>query len=51
MNEKNFMVVDFTKKIFAHISAIGGYVPENKRTNSDLEKITDTSDELIVKRE
>ncbi|TGN24617.1 beta-ketoacyl-ACP synthase III [Empedobacter tilapiae] len=44
------MVVDFTKKIFAHISAIGGYVPENKRTNSDLEKITDTSDEWIVKR-
>ncbi|HJD87758.1 MAG TPA: 3-oxoacyl-ACP synthase, partial [Empedobacter falsenii] len=44
------MKVDFTKKIFAHISAIGGYVPENKRTNSDLEKITDTSDEWIVKR-
>ncbi len=44
------MVVDFTKKIFAHISAIGGYVPENKRTNFDLEKITDTSDEWIVKR-
>ena len=44
------MVEDFTKKLYAQISAIGGYVPENKRTNTDLEKVTDTSDEWIVKR-
>ncbi|MEG0188855.1 MAG: 3-oxoacyl-ACP synthase, partial [Algoriella sp.] len=44
------MEVDFTKRIYAQISAIGGYVPENRRTNSDLEKITETSDEWIVKR-
>ena len=44
------MEVDFNKKIYAQITAIGGYVPENKRTNSDLEKITETSDEWIVKR-
>ncbi|GGE93216.1 3-oxoacyl-[acyl-carrier-protein] synthase-3 [Chishuiella changwenlii] len=41
---------NFAKRIYAQISAIGGYVPENKRTNQDLEKITDTSDEWIVKR-
>ena len=44
------MEVDFTKRIYAQITAIGGYVPENKRTNSDLEKLTETSDEWIVKR-
>lgn len=33
------MEVDFNKKIYAQITAIGGYVPENKRTNSDLEKL------------
>ena len=50
LDEKNYMEVDFTKRIYAQISAIGGYVPENRRTNSDLEKHTDTSDEWIVKR-
>ncbi|WP_313374496.1 beta-ketoacyl-ACP synthase III [Chishuiella sp.] len=44
------MDINLTKKIYANISAIGGYVPENKRTNHDLELITDTSDEWIVKR-
>ncbi len=50
LDEKNYMEVDFTKRIYAQISAIGGYVPENRRTNSDLEKHTDTNDEWIVKR-
>lgn len=35
---------------YAAITAIGGYLPEQKRTNADLEKITDTSDEWIVQR-
>ncbi|MHC5200767.1 beta-ketoacyl-ACP synthase III [Myroides sp. LJL119] len=38
------------KNTFANITAIGGYVPSNKRTNSDLEKITDTTDQWIQKR-
>lgn len=40
----------FNNKRYASITAIGGYLPENKRTNADLEKITDTSDEWIVQR-
>ncbi|MHC5352838.1 beta-ketoacyl-ACP synthase III [Myroides sp. LJL115] len=39
-----------TKNTFAAISAIGGYVPSNKRTNGDLEKISNTTDEWILKR-
>lgn len=35
---------------FAAITAIGGYLPDHRRTNADLEKITDTSDEWIVQR-
>ncbi len=38
------------KRIVANITAIGGFVPENRRTNFDLEKVTETSDEWIVKR-
>lgn len=38
------------KTIYANITAIGGYVPEQKRTNEDLAKVTDTSDEWITKR-
>lgn len=38
------------KHIFAKITAIGGFVPENKRTNHDLATVCDTSDEWIVKR-
>ncbi|MDR2222046.1 MAG: ketoacyl-ACP synthase III [Flavobacteriaceae bacterium] len=34
----------------AIISAIGGYVPEGRRTNEDLERITDTNNEWIIKR-
>lgn len=39
-----------TKKIYANITAIGGFVPNNKRTNDDLALICDTSDEWITKR-
>jgi 3-oxoacyl-[acyl-carrier-protein] synthase-3 len=37
-------------KIKAAITAVGGYVPETKLTNSDLEKMVDTSDEWITTR-
>lgn len=39
-----------TKNNFANITAIGGFVPEGKRTNDDLAAICDTSDEWITKR-
>ena len=32
----------------AAITAVGAYVPEEKLTNADLEKMVDTSDEWIV---
>src|SRR5690606_26469990 len=41
---------DGLTKRYAAITAIGGYIPEQRRTNADLEKITDTSDEWIVQR-
>lgn len=34
----------------AAITAVGGYVPENKLTNFDLEKMVDTNDEWIKTR-
>lgn len=34
----------------ARITALGAYVPEEKLTNHDLEKMVDTSDEWIVQR-
>lgn len=37
-------------KIKAAITAVGGYVPEDKLTNADLEKIVDTNDEWIKTR-
>lgn len=37
-------------KISAAITAVGGYVPETKLTNFDLEKIVDTNDEWIRTR-
>ena len=37
-------------KISAAITAVGGYVPETKLTNFDLEKMVDTNDEWIVSR-
>ncbi len=37
-------------KITAAITAVGGYVPETKLTNADLEKMVDTNDEWIRSR-
>jgi 3-oxoacyl-[acyl-carrier-protein] synthase III len=37
-------------KISAAITAVGGYVPEDRLTNFDLEKIVDTNDEWIRSR-
>lgn len=39
-----------TQKIRAAITSVGGYVPEDKLTNFDLEKIVDTTDEWIRTR-
>ena len=39
-----------SKKITATITAVGGYVPEDKLTNFDLEKMVDTNDEWIRTR-
>ena len=39
-----------TKKITAAITAVGGFVPEDKLTNADLEKMVDTNDEWIKTR-
>lgn len=38
------------QKITAAITAVGGYVPADKLTNADLEKIVDTTDEWIKTR-
>ena len=37
-------------KTLAAITAVGGYLPEDKLTNADLEKMVDTTDEWIVSR-
>jgi 3-oxoacyl-[acyl-carrier-protein] synthase-3 len=37
-------------KIRAAITAVGGYVPETRLTNADLEKMVDTNDEWIKTR-
>lgn len=39
-----------TKKVTAAITSVGGYVPPDKLTNFDLEKMVDTSDEWIRTR-
>src|SRR5678810_1165363 len=39
-----------TKKVTAAITAVGGYVPPDKLTNADLEKMVDTNDEWIRTR-
>ena len=39
-----------TPKITAAITAVGAYVPEDKLTNADLEKMVETSDEWIRTR-
>ncbi|HYC41104.1 MAG TPA: beta-ketoacyl-ACP synthase III [Chitinophagaceae bacterium] len=38
------------RKITAAITAVGGYVPETKLTNADLERMVDTTDEWIRTR-
>jgi 3-oxoacyl-[acyl-carrier-protein] synthase-3 len=40
----------FMAKITAAITSVGGYVPEDKLTNADLEKMVDTNDEWIRTR-
>jgi 3-oxoacyl-[acyl-carrier-protein] synthase III len=39
-----------SQKISAAITAVGGYVPEDRLTNADLEKMVDTNDEWIRSR-
>ena len=39
-----------SQKIRAAITAVGGFVPDDKLTNADLEKMVDTSDEWIRTR-
>jgi 3-oxoacyl-[acyl-carrier-protein] synthase-3 len=39
-----------TQKITAAITSVGGYVPDDKLTNADLEKMVDTTDEWIRTR-
>src|ERR1051325_8910888 len=39
-----------SKKITAAITAVGGFVPPDKLTNADLEKMVDTNDEWIKTR-
>ncbi|HEX7845695.1 MAG TPA: 3-oxoacyl-ACP synthase, partial [Chitinophagaceae bacterium] len=39
-----------TKKMTAAITAVGGYVPEDRLTNFDLEKMVETNDEWIRTR-
>src|SRR5678809_1369040 len=39
-----------TKKLTAAITAVGGYVPPDKLTNADLEKMVETNDEWIRSR-
>jgi 3-oxoacyl-[acyl-carrier-protein] synthase-3 len=39
-----------SQKITAAITAVGGYVPETRLTNKDLEKMVDTNDEWIRTR-
>lgn len=39
-----------TQKITAAITAVGGFVPSDKLTNADLEKLVDTNDEWIRTR-
>jgi 3-oxoacyl-[acyl-carrier-protein] synthase-3 len=39
-----------SNKMTAAITAIGGYVPEERLTNADLEKLVDTNDEWIRTR-
>ena len=42
--------IRMTQKIRAAITSVGGYVPEDRLTNFDLEKMVDTNDEWIRTR-
>jgi 3-oxoacyl-[acyl-carrier-protein] synthase-3 len=42
--------LEMIQKLNAAITAVGAYVPEDKLTNADLEKMVDTSDEWIRTR-
>lgn len=41
---------NYLSRPYAAITGIGGYVPQKRRTNFDLEQVCDTSDEWIIKR-
>src|SRR5690606_29544552 len=41
---------NYSSRPYAAITAVGGYLPQGRRTNFDLEQVCDTSDEWIVKR-
>ena len=43
-------MMQLNNTISASITAIGGYVPEERLTNKDLESIVDTNDEWIQSR-
>jgi 3-oxoacyl-[acyl-carrier-protein] synthase-3 len=43
-------IIIYMSKITAAITSVGGYVPETKLTNFDLEKMVDTNDEWIRTR-
>jgi len=45
-----FLMMPLTPKINAAITAVGGYVPETRLTNFDLEKMVETNDEWIRTR-
>ena len=44
------LLAQIMSKIHASITCVGGYVPEDKLTNFDLEKMVDTNDEWITSR-
>ncbi len=44
------MALNMNQKITAAITAVGGYVPEYKLTNAELEKMVETTDEWIKTR-
>ena len=49
-NFKNQFFPRMSQQITAAITAVGGYVPEDRLTNFDLEKMVDTNDEWIRTR-
>ncbi|SKB77259.1 3-oxoacyl-[acyl-carrier-protein] synthase-3 [Sphingobacterium nematocida] len=44
------MSASVPNRLYAAITGVGGYIPQNTRSNYDLEKLCDTSDEWIMKR-